>query len=106
MCLAVDKFRAEFGIDDFLAVVQSVVARKHVPQGNRQQEIGHASKPKQFKADEQGGNGAVCDAAEYSAHAGCGAQGGAKSNQVSKQASKGGADKEGRYNLPTLKTGA
>ena len=34
MCLAVDKLRLIFGIDNFLAAVQSVVAGEHIADGN------------------------------------------------------------------------
>ena len=63
-----------FGADDLLLSIQSAVAGEHIAYGNCDQIVIHAGKVEKFKADQQGGDGAVGNAAEYADHSAGGNQ--------------------------------
>ena len=87
-------------------MVKTIVSRQHIAERHGQKKVGHPFIAKELKADEQGGDGAVCHAAENGSHAdGC-AQGGGKPEEASEQAAEGPADTEGGDNLAALKAGA
>ena len=52
-CFSINEFCFIFGINNFLAVIQSVIAGKHVTKGNGDKEIRHSLKTKEFKTDKQ-----------------------------------------------------
>ena len=60
MCFAVDIIGLIFGVNNFLAAVESIVSGKHVAECNGKQKVRHAVIAEQLKADEQGSDRAVC----------------------------------------------
>ena len=101
---SVNIFRFIFGIYNFLAVVQSVITGKHVAQSHRKQKIRHSLKAKKLKADEQGSDGTVGNAAEHGPHSRSSAQIRRKSHQISKEAAKCASDKKGGDNFAAFKS--
>ena len=53
MCFAVDIIGLIFGVNNFLAAVESIVSGKHVAECNGKQKVRHAVIAEQLKADEQ-----------------------------------------------------
>ena len=53
MCVAVDKFRTVFGIHNFLAVVQTVIAGSKIAYGNTERTVFHARHIKHFNRKNQ-----------------------------------------------------
>ena len=74
MCFAVDIIGLIFGVNNFLAAVQSVITGKHVAECNSEQKVRHTFIAEQLKADEQGSDRAVCHTTENSSHADRGAE--------------------------------
>lgn len=105
MCFAVDIIGLIFGVNNFLAAVESIVSGKHVAESNGKQKVRHTIIAKQLKADEQGGDRAVCHTTEHSRHSDSRTQCRGDAKQISKQASKSSTGKEGRYDLATFKSG-
>mgnify|MGYP006878449069 CR=1 FL=1 len=64
MCFAVDIIGLIFGVNNFLAAVESIVSGKHVAECNGKQKVRHAVIAEQLKADEQGSDRAVCHTTE------------------------------------------
>lgn len=59
MCFAVDIIGLIFGVNNFLAAVESIVSGKHVAECNGKQKVRHAVIAEQLKADEQGVSGSL-----------------------------------------------
>ena len=60
-----------FRINNLLAAIQSIVAGEHIAECNGKQKVRHTVIAKQLKADEQGGDRAVCHTTENCSHADC-----------------------------------
>ena len=75
MCFAVDIIGLIFGVNNFLAAVESIVSGKHVAECNGKQKVRHAVIAEQLKADEQGSDRAVCHSTENCSHADCRTEG-------------------------------
>ncbi len=52
-------------MDDFLAGIETVAAGKHIADADTDQEVIDAVEAEEFRGDQQGGDGAVGDAAKY-----------------------------------------
>ena len=102
---AVDIIGLIFRINDLLAAIQSIVAGEHIAECNCEQKVRHTIITKQLKADEQGGDRAVCHTTEHSRHSDSRTQCRGDAKQISKQASKSSTGKEGRYDLTAFKSG-
>ena len=72
MCFAVDIIGLIFGVNNFLAAVESIVSGKHVADGDCDQVVISVVEAEQLEADQQRGDWAVCHAAENRNHADCG----------------------------------
>ena len=83
-------------------MVETEIAGEHVAGGNGNEEIIGVAEAEQLKGDEQGGHGAVGDAAEEGNHAHGRAQGGRKADERSHEAAKGRADEKGGHDLSAL----
>ena len=89
-----------------MAVVQAIITRQHIAQCNCQQIVGHSVKSEHFKADQQRGNWAVGDTAEYGSHTSCCAKSRRKSYKISIETTEGASDDKGRDNLSAFKSRA
>ena len=73
--IAVDERRFYFGVHDLLAAVEAIISGLHITDCDSYKVKGRAFEAEHFKTDQQGGNGAVGDAAKYGGHAAGGGQG-------------------------------
>lgn len=103
--MLVHVFVFKFGIDNGLAVVQAVVAGQHIAGGYGNEKIISIVKAEQLEGNEQGGDRAVGNSAEYGDHANSSAQGRGKAQKRSHGTAEGGADKQGGYDFTALVAG-
>ena len=84
-----------FRVYDCLRVIQAVISRKHIADGDGGQKVIGVVKAKQLKADEQSGNRAIGYAAEYGGHPDGGAQRGICADKGGENTAEGRAYKKG-----------
>ena len=64
-CFAVEEFSFVFRIDDSLILVQTVIARHSIADGNSNHKVRNTACSEQLKAYKQRGDRTVCDTAEH-----------------------------------------
>ena len=85
-----------------MAPVQAVIPRYDIGQGDGDQEIGRCFHAEQLKAEQQGSDRAVGDAAKDAAHADSGCKRGIEMDAGSEKAAEGSADRQARNDLAAL----
>ena len=103
--LSINVLRLILRIHDRLVVIKPVIPRHQIADADSQQEKRHSMVPKQLKCNEHRCHRTVGHTAEYRHHPHCCTQRWRNSQNVPKQAAKGGSHEKRRYDLTTLKAG-